>query len=178
MIPLVNYLDYIIYHMPFPKMAHKAHRHLVEIEYEKTSSEEKENIFKQSVTKMVEPGLLGAREVGNIYTGSVYMGLVSLLEKERENVAGKKVGIFSYGSGCGAEFLLCKINKNIVDLIDTLNFKKQLENRKKLTNEQYAHFYSKSNEETIFHEEEAKGFKNDFTKFVFTGFNAHKRQYI
>lgn len=175
---VLNYLDYIIYHMPFPKMAHKAHQHLIEVEYENTTSEEKNNIFKSSFSEMVEPGLLGAREVGNIYTGSVYMGLVSLLENERENVAGKNVGIFSYGSGCGAEFLLCRINKNIINIIDALQFKKQLESRKKLTNEQYTHFYSKSNEETIFHEEEAKGFKNDFTKFVFTGFKAHKRQYV
>ena len=64
---VLNYLDYIIYHMPFPKMAHKAHRHLVEIEYEKTSSEEKENIFKQSVAKMVYSAM-GAVVEQNFYS--------------------------------------------------------------------------------------------------------------
>ena len=62
---------------------------------------------------MVAPSLAGAREVGNIYTGSVYMGLVSLLEAEREKAEGKKIGVFSYGSGCGAE-QFCSLGKSLV----------------------------------------------------------------
>jgi len=159
-------------------MAYKAHRHLIDIEYENLASGKKDKIFKESFAKMVEPGLLGAKEVGNIYTGSVYMGLVSLMENEKKNVENKKIGIFSYGSGCGAEFMLCNVNRNITNIINGLRFKEQLACRKEITAEQYTQFYSKSAEETLFSSEEAKGFKNEFTKFVFTGFKEHKRQYI
>jgi len=175
---LFRFLDHIIYHMPFPKMAYKAHRHLIDIEYENLASGKKDKIFKESFAKMVEPGLLGAKEVGNIYTGSVYMGLVSLMENEKKNVENKKIGIFSYGSGCGAEFMLCNVNRNITNIINGLRFKEQLACRKEITAEQYTQFYSKSAEETLFSSEEARGFKNEFTNFVFTGFKEHKRQYI
>jgi len=174
---LLDSMDYLIYHMPFTKMAHKAHKHLVEIEYRDSSPESLEKIFEESFARMVAPGLTGVREVGNIYTGSVYMGLVSLLEAEREKVEGKKIGLFSYGSGCGAEFFLCHIRPGISRILDSLGFREQLENRKRLTFEQYVQCYSKSGEEVLYYPEEVKGFKNKFTRFVFTGFQGHKRQY-
>jgi len=175
---LLDYLDYIIYHMPFTNMAKKAHRRLIEIEYEGKDLETQEEIYNQTFSKKVAPGLMGVREVGNIYTGSVYMGLVSLLENEREKVEGKRIGIFSYGSGCGAEFLLYNMRIDISSIIDSLHFKEQLDKRKKITFEQYTQFYSKSSEEVFYYPGEANYFKNKYTKFVFTGFKDHKRQYI
>jgi len=41
------------------------------------------------------------------------MGLISLLETEKEKAEGKRVGIFSYGSGCGAEFFLCQMKSGV-----------------------------------------------------------------
>ena len=106
------------------------------------------------------------------------MGLMSLLENERETVADKKVGMFSYGSGCGAEFFLCHIKPEISDVLNSLGFKKQLESRKKLTFEQYTQFYSKTGEEVVYYPEETRGFKNKYTRFAFTGFKEHRRQYV
>lgn len=174
---LLDNLDYMIYHMPFTKMANKAHKQLVEIEYKDATPESREKIFEETFVRMVTPSLSGAQEVGNIYTGSVYMGLVSLLESEGEKAEGKKIGLFSYGSGCGAEFLLCYVKPGISEIVNSIGFKEQLENRKRLTFEQYVNFYSKSGEEVIYYPEEAKGFKNKYTRFVFTGFQNHKRQY-
>jgi hydroxymethylglutaryl-CoA synthase len=174
---LLDTLDYVIYHMPFAKMAHKAHRRLVEIERKELDPEAQEAVFEESFARKVAPSLTGIQEVGNIYTGSVYMGLMSLLENEREKTADKKVGMFSYGSGCGAEFFLCHINPDIGDRLDSLGFKDQLEKRKKITFEQYTQFYSKSGEEIVYYPEETKGFKNEYTRFVFTGFKEHRRQY-
>ena len=175
---LLDYLDYIIYHMPFTNMAKKAHRRLIEIEFEGKDLETQEEIYNQTFSKKVAPGLMGVREVGNIYTGSVYMGLVSLLENERKKTEGKRIGIFSYGSGCGAEFLLYNMQTEISRVIDSLHFKEQLDKRKKITFEQYIQFYSKSSEEVFYYPDEANYFKNNYTKFVFTGFKDHKRQYI
>ena len=126
-------LDYLIYHMPFANMAKKAHRHLIDLEFDGLDPDSKEKLFSESFIQKVEPGLLGVKEVGNIYTGSVYMGLISLLETEREKAAGKKVGIFSYGSGCGAEFFVCQIQSEIRDIIRNLHFREQLERRAKIT---------------------------------------------
>ncbi len=175
---LLDYLDYIIYHMPFTNMARKAHRRLIEIERDGKDLETQEEIYNQTFSDKVAPGLMGVREVGNIYTGSVYMGLISLLENEREKTEGKRIGIFSYGSGCGAEFLLYNMQTKISDIVDSLHFKEQLDKRKEITFEQYTQFYSKSSEEVFYYPDEASSFKNRYTKFVFTGFKDHKRQYI
>ncbi len=175
---LLEEIDYLIYHMPYTNMAKKAHRHLIDIEYEDASPDEREQLFEETFARMVEPGLLGVREVGNIYTGSVYMGLVSLLETEGERVAGKHIGVFSYGSGCGAEFFVCKVKKDIRRIVRGLRFKEQLEKRKPVTFERYVQTYSKSWEEILYHPGEVEGFKNEFTRFVFVGFKDHKRQYL
>jgi hydroxymethylglutaryl-CoA synthase len=175
---LLESLDYLVYHMPFSYMAKKAHRHLIDLEYDGLGPTAKEQLFAQSFAQKVEPGLWGAREVGNIYTGSVYMGLISLLETEGEKSEGKRVGIFSYGSGCGAEFFLCEMKTGTGAIIRGLRFKEILERRKGITFEKYVQTYSKSGEEIFYHPGEVEAFKDAFTRFVFTGFKDHRRQYL
>ncbi len=175
---LLEKLDYLVYHMPFSNMAKKAHRHLIDLEYDGVGAAAKERLFAETFSQKVEPGLLGVREVGNIYTGSVYMGLISLLETEGEKTSGKQVGIFSYGSGCGAEFFICQMKTGIGPAIRGLRFKELLDRRKKITFERYVQTHSKGWEETFYHPGEVEVFKDAFTRFVFTGFKDHKRQYL
>jgi hydroxymethylglutaryl-CoA synthase len=175
---LLDDVDYLVYHMPFTNMARKAHRHLIDFEYSDLESEAREELFVETFKTKVEPSLLGAQEVGNIYTGSVYMGLVSLMEEEGEKVAGKRVGVFSYGSGCGAEFFVCHMKPEITGIIDQFRFQQQLERRKRITFEQYVQICSKGWAETLYHPLEIQAFKDPFTRYAFTGFKDHKRQYV
>ena len=175
---LLEHLDYILYHMPFTGMARKAHRHFVDTEHVDLDTQTRQNLYEESFRTKVEPGLLGAREVGNIYTGSVYMGLASLLETERDRVDGKRVGVFSYGSGCGAEFFLCQFKSGLSEIIRGMRFQEQLDRRKAITFEQYVQWYSRSGAETLYHPAEVEAHKDPFTRFTFIGFKDHKRQYI
>lgn len=59
--------------------------------------------FLEAYEKKVRPSTLISSVVGNIYTGSIYLGLASLLEQNLL-VPGKRVGLGSYGSGCSAAF--------------------------------------------------------------------------
>ncbi len=175
---LLEYLDYVVYHMPYANMAKKAHRRLIELEYKDKDPTTQDRIYNETFTPKVYPSLMGVMEVGNIYTGCAYMGLASLMENERERIEGKRIGIFSYGSGCGAEFLLYNMKSGIGPIIDSLRFKEQLARRKEITFEQYTQMYSKSSEEVFYYPDEAMAFKDQYTKFVFTGFKDHKRQYV
>ncbi len=175
---LFEHLDYILYHMPFTGMARKAHRHLVDTEHVDLDKESREGLYTESFRAKVEPGLLGAREVGNIYTGSVYMGLASLLETERNRVEGKRVGVFSYGSGCGAEFFVCEMKTGIGKIVRGMRFREQLDRRKAITFEQYVQWYSRTGAETLYHRAEVEAHKDPFTRFTFIGFKDHKRQYV
>lgn len=77
------------YHLPFSKMAEKAH----------------ERLSKHANTHdLVAHSLLYTKEIGNSYSASLYFGLASLLENDKEDLSNKRIGLFSYGSGCVAEF--------------------------------------------------------------------------
>jgi len=84
------------YHMPFTRMAEKGHLHLA-----KYSAPE--GISRELLMDQIYPAQRYNRLTGNIYTGSLYEALLSLLES-RDQLAGKRIGLFSYGSGCMGMF--------------------------------------------------------------------------
>lgn len=56
-----------------------------------------------------ERTLLLAKRLGNIYTGSLYNGLLTLLCDETLDLKGKKIMLFSYGSGCAASMFYVNV---------------------------------------------------------------------
>lgn len=80
---------------------------------------ELKKIFQNTFKNKVEPGLLLGKNLGNIYTGSLYLGLISLILDEKIDLADKKVMMFSYGSGCAATLFSFKFHaKNLGDYKD------------------------------------------------------------
>ncbi|CAL5218963.1 g717 [Coccomyxa viridis] len=53
-------------------------------------------------SSMVEPSLMAASECGNMYAASVHAGLASLVEREGANLEGRRILMYSYGSGLAA----------------------------------------------------------------------------
>ena len=90
----------VLYHTPFPKMAAKAHRRLLELDRGSVTDAE----YEASYRELVAPGLTGVARIGNTYTASLYVCLATLLENEGRALSGRRIGLFSYGSGCCAEF--------------------------------------------------------------------------
>ena len=85
--------------------------------------------------KKCEPSLLIARNVGNMYTPSLYGGLISLISSGNLN-GGESIGMFSYGSGVAATFY--KINVINTDHLNAMNkvlsnIPARLDNRKQLS---------------------------------------------
>ena len=64
------------------------------------------DLSKESFEKKTQPSLLIATNVGNMYTPSLYGGLVSLVcsHDRVEDLVGKRVALFSYGSGLTSSF--------------------------------------------------------------------------
>lgn len=85
----------------------------------------------------LNPGLEGATNVGNIYTGSVYLSLLSVLTHTQENLIGKSISMFSYGSGLAASFFKIKVNSDYQSLVDSANLKQQLSERVQVSPEDY-----------------------------------------
>jgi hydroxymethylglutaryl-CoA synthase len=55
-----------------------------------------------------EVSLYLAKRLGNIYTGSLYNGLLSLVCDSTLDLTGKQVLMFSYGSGCAASMFVLR----------------------------------------------------------------------
>lgn len=98
----------ICYHVPFCKMAKKAHVFVRRCDLEDyvtlwdVSDEDARS--EASFEDQVAPSLALCARVGNVYTGSLYLGLAGLLDRDGAALAGARIGMFSYGSGCTSEF--------------------------------------------------------------------------
>ena len=52
---------------------------------------------------------------GNIYTGSLYLGLISLIENQ-PSLVGKKIAMFSYGSGLASSMFILYREDQFINL--------------------------------------------------------------
>jgi hydroxymethylglutaryl-CoA synthase len=84
-------IDRFCYHQPFTRMAVKAHRALAE------------RTGMRGGDEAVAGSTAYNRRLGNSYTASVYLALAALLDSDDE-LAGRRIGFFSYGSGSVGEF--------------------------------------------------------------------------
>lgn len=83
------------FHLPFPKLALKGFNKIMD----KTLPVDLQEKLKANF----ESSILYSKQVGNMYTGSLFLGLLSLLENSENLVGGDDIAFFSYGSGAVAE---------------------------------------------------------------------------
>ncbi len=85
------------FHLPFTRMADKALQRLWKhaLRRDPTADE---------LARRLGSSQAYNRLTGNTYTASLYEGLCALLDHAPASLAGSRVGLFSYGSGCMAEF--------------------------------------------------------------------------
>lgn len=86
----------VCFHLPYPKLALKGLKKIMD----KSLPQEKKDLLQ----KHFDQSILYSQKVGNIYTGSLFLGLLSLLENADSLKAGDKIALYSYGSGAVAEF--------------------------------------------------------------------------
>ena len=135
----LSQLDACFYHVPFTKMAKKAHHRHWEVELgrgiDPTSSlgAEVSACYKQRV----EPWLSLNAVVGNIYTGSLFLSLMDYLRKATGEQEGRPVSLFSYGSGCGAAFSVGRVSTGASAYRSALDPSDHLAGRRRLPIEEY-----------------------------------------
>ena len=134
----------VLYHVPFCKMAKKAHDQVRRCDLEDARgplSTEAEKLeaprSAESLKTQVSSSLGLCARVGNIYTGSLYLGLLGLLHAEAASVVGKRIGLFSYGSGCCGEFFSGVIGAEAPAKIAAARIEQTLQARLKISVEEY-----------------------------------------
>lgn len=93
-------------------------------------------VSKEVAKTKLSPSLQASTNVGNIYTGSVYLSLASLLTFGNVK-KGDVISLFSYGSGLAASFFTIRVNGDISKLVENIGLKKLLDDREELTPQQY-----------------------------------------
>lgn len=59
-----------------------------------------------------------ASTIGNLYTASLYLGLLSLLNNCKDDLSGHTIGMFSYGSGSECELFSINISNGYKDILN------------------------------------------------------------
>lgn len=121
-------LQAMLFHIPFTKMGRKGLRSL--------SERVPDNVFRR-LERRFEESIKYCRDVGNCYTGSLYLGLISLLEHDTTLRAGDRIGLFSYGSGSVGELFFGVLQDGFQRYLDPANSAAMLRTRQRLTMAEY-----------------------------------------
>ncbi len=169
----------IAYHVPFCKMARKAHAQLRRVELEgqpghpasvdEAASVVEERAAAASFEAQVAPSLLVPSRVGNTYTASLYFALASLLHADANALAGKRIGLFSYGSGCTSEFFSGVVGDHASAAIERAGIRDVLEQRQRIDVAQYERIMTMPPDTQPMNE--LRG------PFAFRGFEDQRRRY-
>lgn len=87
--------------------------------------------------KHIGSSIIAPELVGNSYSVSVFVGLDSLVENDKEDLTGKNVVLCGYGSGSHAVIQGSRIPEGYKEVAKKLDFMEQLNSRKKLSIEEY-----------------------------------------
>lgn len=158
-------MDALLFHLPYTKQGLKGLRKALE-GVDPTIASHYFNEFEASRKYN--------RLTGNLYTGSLYMSLLSLLENSDTLKADARLGLFSYGSGAQGEFYTGILQPDYKKAL-SYTTEEMLDNRKKVTVSEYEELFSA----IITDEKDRKlDVTNDPATFVLAGVNDYKRQYL
>ena len=153
-------IDRFLHHQPFTKMARKQLAALAEHTGQELSDD------------LIEESMSYNRSLGNTYTASLYFALTAQLHTNAD-LAGKRLGFFSYGSGAVAEFFTGIVQDQYRDHIYPQNVEKQLDNRVELTYDEYRELHENfaANSDTYTTEQTTNA------PFRLSGVTEHQRRY-
>ncbi len=123
--------DYLVFHTPFAGMVKGAHRMLLR-KTKSASPKDIENDFEARVA----PSLSYSVRVGNTCSASLYVALCSLIDNASFEMR-KRIGLFSYGSGCASEFYSGVISSEAQKKLKQFRLADALAERRALTMKEY-----------------------------------------
>jgi hydroxymethylglutaryl-CoA synthase len=161
---LLDRFDYMSFHAPTCKLVAKSYARLLyndylsdpsapafadvpaevrDMEYTKSLTDKViEKTFmgltKKRFNERVQPSIEVPTMCGNMYCASVYGGLIGLLSTvDSSTLQGKRIGVFSYGSGLAASLFSLKVIGSTEHIQKALNLKERLAARRTVAPEVY-----------------------------------------
>lgn len=129
----VETFSYLSMHTPFGGMVKGAHRDLMR-KLLKARPAQSEPDFERRLM----PGILHCQRVGNIMGATMLLSLASTIE-HGDFSAARRIGCFSYGSGCSSEFFSGVASQESQARIRAMQLGRQLDRRHELSMDEYEH---------------------------------------
>ncbi|KAF5478347.1 hypothetical protein F2P56_004912 [Juglans regia] len=162
--------EYFVFHSPYNKLVQKSFARLLyndflrnassvdEVAKEKLEpfstlsgdesyqSRDLEKVTQQLAKSLydakVQPTTLVPKQVGNMYTASLYAAFASLIHNKHNTLAGQRVILFSYGSGLTATMFSLKFQEgqhpfSLSNIATVMDVKKKLESRNEFLPEKF-----------------------------------------
>jgi hydroxymethylglutaryl-CoA synthase len=115
----ISDIHYACFHAPFGKMARKAN--------------DQSSLKCQSI----DDTLVYNSVIGNSCSASLFICFISLLDHLNNDLAGRRIGFFSYGSGSVAEFFSGIMSENYQQMLNTMNNQTMISNRLEISFHEY-----------------------------------------
>lgn len=163
----VTDFEALCFHLPYTKMGLKAMQSV----FPDGMGEAEERILAnyQTSTKY-------NRRIGNVYTASLYVSLLSLLELQTELPEGARIGLYSYGSGAVGEFFTGILQQGYRSHLLVKEHEGLFASREKVSVEKYERIFN----ETVPTDGSTTTFdpKTDPAPIYLSGIKEHMRQYV
>lgn len=156
----------LTFHLPYTKMGLKALRSVLPM----ATTDQQTTLLAH-----FEHARRFSRQVGNLYTGSLYLGLLSLLVSDPDLKAGDLIGLFSYGSGAEGEFYTGRLQPNYQRGLD-LELPQRLARRQRVNVAEYEALFNHQLQWIA--DDQQLDYQNDPQRFVLTGQVNEQRQYL
>lgn len=150
---------YLIFHLPYAFHGKRVFTEIYSLEnglsYE--TPEEQKTVAKseeyiQFINDKIEKTQRASSEIGNMYTASIFMALLSALQtsfNENEELAGEEIGFLGYGSGSKSKVFAGKVSQNWKNVVAKWNLFEDLKNRTAIDFETYEKLHRKQLEESV-----------------------------
>ncbi|MFB9769465.1 hydroxymethylglutaryl-CoA synthase [Lactiplantibacillus modestisalitolerans] len=156
----------LVFHLPYTKMGLKALRSVLP---QVTETQQRDWLRHFEYSRKLN------RRVGNLYTGSLYLSLLSLLLTDPNLRPGDQLGLFSYGSGAEGEFYTGTLQPDYQRGLD-LGLPQRLQRRQRVDVTTYERAFN--GQLAWVADDQQTDWQSDPHRFVLTGQQNEQRQYL
>ncbi|WP_353146749.1 hydroxymethylglutaryl-CoA synthase [Chryseobacterium sp.] len=150
---------YLIFHLPYAFHGKRVFTEIYSLENglpygtpdEQKAVAKSEN-YLQLIQHKIEKTQRASSEIGNMYTASIFMALLSGLQtsfNENEELTGTEIGFFGYGSGSKSKVFSGKISENWKNVVKKWDLFTSLNNRTAIDFETYEKLHRKQLQQSV-----------------------------
>ncbi len=150
---------YLIFHLPYAFHGKRVFTEIFSLENhldystpENQKAVAKSEEYLKFIKHKIEPSQRASSEIGNMYTASIFMALLSALQvsfDEGEELAGSEIGFLGYGSGSKSKVFVGKVSPQWKEVVAKWNLFESLKNRTRIDFDTYEKLHRKQLDSSV-----------------------------